>query len=323
MNISIRQNFIFLFLWGIISLWVSIHAQFEDFNPSPYTVETTYKKLIKEYSQVRYPVISLHAGVEIKKNIAYGSTGPVAKTLDLYIPLKTVPPPIVLLIHGGGWVSGSKANLEALSEGLANRGFAVANMDYTKSTEAPYPASVLDIKQALLFLEQQADQFRYKPHHIIILGCSAGAQLASLVAVTSTVHPFGKKDYKNVAVQGLINIDGILSFIHPESEEGTYAAYWLGGFPATHKQTWVAASPLTYVGKDTPPTLFINSAQLRFHAGRDDMIKIMKTFNIPSEVHTFDAAPHSFWLLEPWFSPTLDLIEKFIKTTYNEEISTP
>jgi len=307
-----------LFLVSINSFWVSVRAQFDDFNPSPYTVESTYTKLIKEYPQVRYPMVSLHAGVEINKDIAYGSMGLVPKTLDLYVPLTTVPPPIVLLIHGGGWVSGSKANLETLSEGLANRGFAVANIDYTKSTEAPYPTSVLDIKQALLFLEQQANRFKYKANHIIILGCSAGAQLASLVAVTSTVHPFGKKDYKNVPVQGLINVDGILSFIHPESEEGTYAAYWLGGFPATHKQTWVAASPLTHVGKDTPPTLFINSAQPRFHAGRDDMIKIMKTFNIPYEVYTFDNAPHSFWLLEPWFSPTLDLIEKFIKTTYYE-----
>jgi hypothetical protein len=50
-------------------------------------------------------------------------------------------------------------------------------------------------------------------------------------------------------------------------------------------KNWTEASPLEFVDKNTPPTLFINSSQPRFHAGRDDMMKKLKSYNIPTEFH--------------------------------------
>ena len=319
-KISIRNTGLLLFALGLQSF--VIQAQFEDFNPSPYTVESTYLKLKEAYPEVNYPKLRLNSTVEVKRNLHYGSTGPVSKTLDLFLPTTENTPPLILLIHGGGWVSGSKANLEDLAVGLVNKGFAVANMEYAKSTEAPYPASVVDIKNALAFIDRSAATFGYNGAQKVLLGCSAGAQLASLVALSSGSKKFGETDKADVKVQGLINVDGILSFTHPESEEGVYAAYWLGGFQETHQAVWEEASPLNYVGKDTPPTLFINSAQPRFHAGRDDMITLMRAFDIPFQVHTFEASPHSFWLLSPWFEPTVELIHQFVTTLFHDKTAT-
>lgn len=69
---------------------------------------------------------------------------------------------------------------------------------------------------------------------------------------------------------------------------------------------------MEYVGKNTPPTLFVNSSQPRFHAGRDDMIKKLKQYNIPTEFHEIKESPHSFWLVQPWFGETLEYIVDFL-----------
>ena len=117
------------------------------------------------------------------------------------------------------------------------------------------------------------------------------------------------------AVQAIVNIDGITSFIHPEAEESEIAGKWLGGLRNENPTNWKSASPLEYAGEDTPPILFVNSAQPRFHAGRDDMILKLDEYNIYAEVHTLPDSPHSFWLMNPWFQPTLKYTLDFLKKT--------
>ena len=73
---------------------------------------------------------------------------------------------------------------------------------------------------------------------------------------------------------------------------------------------------ITVITLNKPPALFINSSMPRFHAGRDDMIKILEENNIYSEVHTLEGSPHSFWLLEPWFQPTLDYTVSFLNKVF-------
>ena len=149
------------------------------------------------------------------------------------------------------------------------------------------------------FIKKNHKQFSLNKIKIAIGGNSAGAQLGTLVGVKNKV-------------QAIVNIDGIVSFIHPESEEGTYASYWLGATKSQNFELWKEASPLEYVGKKTAPTIFINSSQPRFHAGRDDMIKILSTNKIYYEVHEIKDSPHSFWLVRPWFDETLDYTVKFL-----------
>jgi pectinesterase len=78
-----------------------------------------------------------------------------------------------------------------------------------------------------------------------------------------------------------------------------------------------AASPLSYVSAATPPTLFLNSSVPWMHAGREDYIKILNSHGIYSEVHQFDNAPHSFCLYQPWFTPTVNHIDGFLKKVFN------
>ena len=108
-------------------------------------------------------------------------------------------------------------------------------------------------------------------------------------------------------------------FIHPESEEGidkpgklSSATRWLGAPKNENADIWKDASSLIHASNTFPPILFINSKYPRFHAGRDDLITILDSLNIYSEIHVLSDAPHSFWLFEPWFSKTIDYSLKFL-----------
>ncbi|MGI0107503.1 pectinesterase family protein [Salinimicrobium sp. WS361] len=251
----------------------------------------------------------------------YKTTSEKELTVDVYLPKaeKGGKFPAVLLIHGGGWLTGSKENLRPLAQKLAAEGYVAVTASYRLGTEAVYPAGVVDLKDALKWMKQNAEPFKINIDKIAILGTSAGAQLANLVGVTSDSE-INKSDNAKVSdeVQAIVNIDGIVSFIHPDAEEGWMAATWLGGSKADNFETWKEASPLEYVDGDTPPTLFINSSYPRFHAGRDDMVRILNENQIYHEVHTIEKTPHAFWLVHPWFDETVELTTNFLdKIFYN------
>ncbi|MDX2047122.1 MAG: hypothetical protein SFU87_10065, partial [Chitinophagaceae bacterium] len=79
---------------------------------------------------------------------------------------------------------------------------------------------------------------------------------------------------------------------------------------------WNQASPLTHVGLHTPPVLFLNSSVARMHAGREDFISVLNQYHIYSEVKTFEGSPHSFCLFHPWFEPTVNHIDEFLKKVF-------
>jgi len=287
---------------------------------SPYSIKTTYEKLKKDYPFIK-PIQPLDDDKFMaRENQVYRSINNNKLKADVYSPKKGKNHPAVLLIHGGGWVSGSKENQQIMGQHLAENGYVAVVVNYRLSREAKFPAAVHDLKTALAWMRENASEFGINPDKIAVLGASAGAQLATLLGVTSRNEKFSEEEYKDLdQVQAIVNIDGIVSFIHPEAEESEIAGLWLGGFENENKQNWKDASPLEYVDENTPPTLFINSAQPRFHAGRDDMLKILQKHQIYSEVQTIANSPHSFWLMQPWFEKTLNYTVSFLDKTLKND----
>lgn len=153
------------------------------------------------------------------------------------------------------------------------------------------------------------------------MGFSAGGQLAALLGTTMNDPKFeGAACHPNYSsnVQAIIDLDGTLSFVHPESGDGddskktSAATYWFGFSKKENVSLWAEASPLTHVGKHTPPTLFINSSVDRMHAGRDDFRKVLSEHKIYSDVKTFEGAPHHFPFFDPWFKPMVQYIDDFL-----------
>ncbi|MFY7816103.1 MAG: alpha/beta hydrolase [Chryseobacterium taeanense] len=292
-----KHTYISIFFMGTMAF-----GQVNRPNANPYTNEITFEKLKKKYPFISPVDRPVPKNIIIDKNVEYANVDGVSLQADLYYPSdQSKKYPGIAMVHGGGWISGSKENEKFMAMELASKGFVVIAIGYRLADVAKYPAGIEDIETGIQWLKKNHKKYSLDKKIMVVYGESAGAQIATLVGV----KPKNK-------IRAIINVDGIVSFIHPESEESTYAAYWLNGDKNTNLKNWTKASPLEYVDKHTPPTLFINSSQPRFHAGRDDMMKKLKSLNIYTEFHEIKDTPHSFWSAEPWFTETLNYILDFL-----------
>lgn len=230
-----------------------------------------------------------------------------------------------MIIHGGGWRSGNRTQHYPLAQRLAGLGYVCFTPEYRLSAEALYPAAVYDLKSALRWIRANAKKYNVDTNKIAVLGFSAGGELAAFLGTTMGNSKFEGDECNpksSSSVNAIVDLDGTLSFVHPESGEGddskriSAATYWFGYSKKENPKLWEEASPLTYVSKNTPPTLFINSSIERMHAGRTGFLKVLKENHIYSEVKTFSDAPHSFPLFDPWFEPTVKYTDEFLKKIF-------
>ncbi len=241
---------------------------------------------------------------------------------DVYYPANSAgSAPGVVLVHGGGWRSGARDYLAPFAQALAARGYVAATVDYRLSREALYPAALDDIGVAVEWLRGNAPRFAMDPDRVALLGTSAGAHLASLAAVTMSVQD--DPQMHSSPVQALVNIDGVVDMVSPaarkyeDAPDKTSAfGLWIGGRYADYPELWREASPLTHLSAQSPPTLFINSAQARFHVGRDDFVEGLAEYGTRVEVHTLPDTPHTFWLFDRWFPRTLEITADFLRATF-------
>lgn len=300
------------------------------FVATPYTAETTYRKLAPKYPFIQIASRDVPAQVKVLRNLTYITRGSRALQLDLYLPSKgegavdSVQLPAVLLVHGGGWASGTRDNQAPLAIRLAQRGYAAATVSYRLSGEAPYPAAIHDVKAAVRWVRANAARHAIDPERIAIAGASAGGQIASLTGVTNGIGKFDPQAEAqpgvSSAVQAIINIDGLSDFTTPAARQHeddprkkpSAAGAWFGGTYAEKSALWHEASPTNYVSKHTPPILFIGSGEARFAVGREEMIAKMTPLGVPSRVVMLPDTPHSFWLFDPWLEPTVTAIADFL-----------
>lgn len=291
----------------------------------------------RAFSQIQ-PQFPQSTLVEVKKspsvnevyNIVYANTGTRNLQLDIFYPKAktTKPRPAVLIIHGGGWRSGDRSQHIPLAQKLAEKGFVAVTVEYRLSTEALYPAAVYDVKAAVRWVRTNAKKYNIDSRKIAALGYSAGGQLAALLGTTNELPQFegnGEKTSFSSKINAIVDLDGTLAFIHPESGEGddsksiSAATYWFGYTKTQKPELWHEAGALHHVDKNTPPILFINSSVSRMHAGRDDMRKKMSALGIYSEVQSFPDAPHTFVLFNPWFDPMVNHITVFLRKMFTSQ----
>ncbi len=118
-------------------------------------------------------------------DIAYASVSPAEK-LDIWLPRESTSAlrPLIIIIHGGGFLEGDKSGELAQVSTLLDQGYAVASINYRLSDEAIFPASMRDAKAAVRFLRAQASTYGFDPNRFAAWGGSAGGYLAVMLGVT-------------------------------------------------------------------------------------------------------------------------------------------
>ena len=285
-----------------------------------------------ESTKKTHPFIKLIAefknpAVREEKNIVYTTISNRKLLTDVFYPREKnkTKRTAVIMIHGGGWRTGNRTQHYPLAQRLAALGYVCFTPEYRLSTEALFPAAVYDLKAVIRWVKNNAMKYDLDTSRIVAAGFSAGGELAAFLGVTGNMPLFEGNNEQTATptnVNAVIDMDGILSFTHPESGEGddskrtSAATYWFGYPKKGNEKIWETGSSLNYVNSHTPPTLFINSSVARMHAGREDYNKILNEYNIYHETHTFEDAPHGFPLFDPWFEPMVNYIDAFLKKVF-------
>ncbi|MFT3682119.1 MAG: alpha/beta hydrolase [Ferruginibacter sp.] len=295
-----------------------------------YNVNAVHRQIRRDFPFAVPAKDSVPAGVKAERNIVYTTLPATAYGdrqlhLDVFSPVKKGKYPAIIMVHGGGWRSGTKEMQVPMAEMLAARGFVTIPVEYQLSLEAKYPAAVYNIKSAIRWVKANADKYQIDTAKIAISGCSAGGQLASLVGLTNNVPSFeGEQGNKGTGstVSAVIDIDGAIDFMAPASlnlkrQPNSPDIEWLGGSFEDKPLIWKEASPIFWMTDSSDvPMLFLNSGFSRFHAGQDELIGILKEQNIYHEVHKFDIKVHPFWLFHPWVDTTTGYIASFLNKVF-------
>ena len=134
----------------------------------------------------RDAAIPLPDGVSECRNISYGPYGKWS-LLDVYTPNGTTEPlPTIVSIHGGGYVYGDKEIYRRYGMDMAKRGFAFVNFNYRLAPKWKFPTPLYDTNTVMEWICQNHRRYHLDPQRIILVGDSAGAQLASQYAAIAT-----------------------------------------------------------------------------------------------------------------------------------------
>ena len=123
---------------------------------------------------------AIQENVVVKKNIPYNEHGTL---LDIYYPKNVDPPmPVIMWIHGGGFIGASKEQTQVYGMTLANAGYVVANINYDLAPAHKYPTPVLEANQALKYLRENVSQYGGDINRLFLGSNSSGSQISSQVA---------------------------------------------------------------------------------------------------------------------------------------------
>ncbi|MGN1369899.1 MAG: alpha/beta fold hydrolase [Aristaeellaceae bacterium] len=168
-------------------------------------------------------------------NIAYASESS-AQICDIYLPEGERAHPVIVLVHGGGFMFGDQRMpiiQPVIEAGVAN-GYAVVSVDYRKSSEAVFPAALADVKAAVRFIRENAGQYGFDPEHIAVWGESAGAYLALMTALTPDVAELNGDVAEYVAqpasVTALVDFYGPVQFAAMQAEAADLGFSFGGSF---------------------------------------------------------------------------------------------
>jgi acetyl esterase/lipase len=227
------------------------------------------------FSQTNPVFDAFPQGTILHGNVRYNNDTLPKHLLDIYLPAKaTGKLPLVIFIHGGGWLSNDKyADMGYMKKTVVeiiSSGFALASIDYRFSTQAVFPAQIQDCNRAISFLYDNADKYGFDKNRFAVMGFSAGGHLASMVGlsknndVSTFFMPGSGKSFSFKAVVDFYGPAELIMF-PGAGDEKSPESILIGAAPLDRPDLAKAASPVTYVDKDDPPFLII-------HGEKDELV---------------------------------------------------
>lgn len=247
------------------------------------------------------PLMLWPKGVRRTRAIEYARPGGRPLRLDVYMPDEAPDDaepaagelrPAVIQVHGGGWIVGSRVEQGIpLLNHLAACGWVGFNIDYRLSPRATFPDHVVDVKRAIAWVREHAEEYGADPDFICITGGSAGGHLTALAALTAGDPSFqpGFEDADTsvaaaVPFYGLYDLTDAKGVYYPELREAVLEPYVFKARFADDPERFRAASPTYRVHAGAPPFLVL-------HGDRDTLVPVADARRFVAELRA--ASPNA------------------------------
>ncbi|MGZ4674999.1 MAG: alpha/beta hydrolase fold domain-containing protein [Acidimicrobiia bacterium] len=247
--------------------------------------------------------------VEVEHDIVFAEPDGRVLSLDVHRPADPAPAgirrPALLQIHGGGWVIGFKDRQgQLLMRQLAARGWVCFNADYRLSPAATFPDHLVDVKRAIAWIRDHADEYGVDPGFVAVTGGSAGGHLTALAALTAD-DPRYQPGFEtaDTSVQAAVPFYGVYDFTNrngawpPDAIPLFIAPFVMKADPKRDPDVYADASPLDQVRADAPP-FFVIHGQLDVLApvedARDFVARLREVSAHPVYYLELRGAQHAF-----------------------------
>jgi acetyl esterase/lipase len=223
----------------------------------------------------------------------------------------------VILLHGGGWSRGGRADVHSYARELASAGFTAIAAEYRLLGEAPWPAQILDVKDTIRWVRTHCTDLGIDPDKIVAEGFSAGGHLSLLAAGTADRDVFGDlagADGVSAALAGVVSffapVDLSLKAM-PNRPPPTVALLE----PDGGEDVAIAASPLTYVTAAFPPTFLLNGLADPFmpFGQTVQMFQALAAVNAKVDLHIYHDHTHEFARLPSMLSAVQAEVALFLR----------
>ncbi len=240
---------------------------------------------------------ALHAG-QMRTDIEFARPGGESLTLDAWVPDGPGPHPAVIIVHGGGFVAGSKTTyVKPLFGPLTDAGFAWFSINYRLAPKHPFPAAIEDTEAAIRWIRKNARTFNADAKRMAIVGESAGGHIVSYIAATSA---------RKLGLKGVVSFYGphdLLGRARGQGKLSENIAQFMGlaGTELTPEaeKRLAAASPVTHVRRGMPPVLLIHGTEDKSvaHSQSVDFQKKVRELGVECDLLTLEGAGHG---VEGW-----------------------
>jgi len=213
--------------------------------------------------------------VVVERNVEYRKVDGKRLKLDVYRPADGPPGPAapdagrrpaIVQIHGGAWILGDKREQGIpLLRYLAARGWVGFNVNYRLSPGVTFPGQLVDLKAAVAWIREHADEYGIDPGFVVVTGGSAGGHLTAMMALTAN-EPSLQPGFESAdtSVQAAVPFYGVYDFTNRNETMAPEFLKWVGepmvikAFLADDPDAFRAASPLDQIHADAPPFLVVH-----------------------------------------------------------------
>lgn len=286
---------------------------------------------------VLFPILMRsRPGVTRRRNITFAEYGKKKIRLDVTAAADAAPGdrrPGILQIHGGGWVIGDKREqgLPLLNH-LAANGWVGINANYRLSPRAAFPDHLVDLKKAIAWYREHADEHGADPDFLCVTGGSAGGHLCALVALTAN-DPEYQPGFEDVdtSVQAAVPFYGVYDFTnrngtwHKDTVKRFFGPIIMKKKLADDPEAFAKASPLDRVRPDRPPFFVIHGDldTLAPVADAREFVRLLReASDAPVLYAEMQGAEHAFDIFPSFRTArVIEAVERFLHSVHQQYLA--